>query len=80
MVSLYWFTSTLPRGLYHAALVKGFLEGNPHPISKEKPLGYSLFPHDLALLPNAWAKQIYPNLVLFRTHPAVSNILRFVQP
>ncbi|KAL2816210.1 Alpha/Beta hydrolase protein [Aspergillus cavernicola] len=80
MVSLYWFTSTFPRGLYHAELVKNFLSGKPHPISKEKPLGYSLFPYDLALLPHAWAKQIYPNLVLFRTHLKGGHFASLEQP
>ena len=68
MTSLYWFTSTFPRGLYHAALVKNFLAGRRHPITKEKPLGYSQYQYDMAMLPESWAREIYPNLVLFRRH------------
>lgn len=76
MVSFYWFTCTFPRSLYHAELVKNYLQGAAHPISKYKPLGYSLFAHDLAVLPEPWAEEIYPNLVFFRSHSAVS-CLRF---
>lgn len=74
MVSFYWFTRTFPRSLYHATLVKDLLAGHPHPISMEKPLGYSLFPYDLVVLPKAWAKEIYPNLAFFRSHSKVSDI------
>ncbi|CAG8295087.1 unnamed protein product [Penicillium olsonii] len=75
MISFYWFTRTFPRSLYHAELVRNISQGKPHPISKQKPLGYSLFPHDLAVLPKAWAEELYPNLILFKAHSAVSNIL-----
>jgi hypothetical protein len=77
MTTLYWFTSTFPRALYHAELVKNVLAGKPHPISKEKPMGYSLFPCDLVLLPKAWAREIYPNLVLYETHDKVSALSTF---
>jgi hypothetical protein len=77
MTTLYWFTSTFPRALYHAELVKNVLAGKPHPISKEKPMGYSLFPYDLVLLPKAWAREIYPNLVLYETHDKVSALSTF---
>ena len=75
MVSFYWFTGTFPRSLYHAELVKSYFRGNKHPISKEKPLGYSLFAHDLAVLPKAWAEEMHPNLIFFRAHSSVSNII-----
>lgn len=68
MASFYWFTSTFPRGLYHAALVKNILAGRRHPITKAKPLGYSRYPYDMAMLPESWAREIYPNLVLVRRH------------
>lgn len=74
MVSFYWFTQTFPRSLYHATLVRNYLAGDPHPISTEKPLGYSLFPYDLAVLPKDWAQEIYPNLVFFKRHSKVSDI------
>ncbi|KZL64874.1 epoxide hydrolase [Colletotrichum tofieldiae] len=80
MVSFYWFTDTFPRGLYHAEMVKGLSEGKPHPTSKEKPLGYSMFAHDLAVLPQAWAKQIYPNLAFFKTHSMARHFASLEQP
>ena len=73
MVSLWWFTDTFPQSLYHAELVKNYRVGSPHPTSKEKPLGYSQFPNDHAILPHAWAKQLYPNLVFFNAHSRVSD-------
>lgn len=41
--------------------------------SMEKPLGYTLFPYDLAVLPKTWAEEIYPNLAFFRSHSKVSD-------
>lgn len=73
MVSFYWHTRTFPRSLYHAEIVKNLLQGGTYPISKEKPLGYSLFSQDLAILPKAWAEDLYPNLVFFKAHQAVST-------
>jgi hypothetical protein len=80
MTTLYWFTSTFPRALYHAELVKNVLAGKPHPISTEKPLGYSLFPYDLVVLPETWAREIYPNLVAYKTHDRVSHHSFLVSP
>ncbi|KAL3463727.1 Alpha/Beta hydrolase protein [Aspergillus heterothallicus] len=80
MATLYWFTSTFPRALYHAELAMKVLAGKSHPISKEKPMGYSLFPYDLALLPSAWAREIYPNLVFFRGHSAGGHFGGLEQP
>ncbi|KAL3495085.1 Alpha/Beta hydrolase protein [Aspergillus germanicus] len=80
MTTLYWFTSTFPRALYHAELVKNVLAGKPHPISKEKPLGYSLFPYDLVVLPQAWAREIYPNLVAYKTHDKGGHFGALEQP
>ncbi|KZL84312.1 epoxide hydrolase [Colletotrichum incanum] len=80
MVSFYWFTDTFPRSLYHAEMVKGLSEGKPHPTSKEKPLGYSMFVHDLAVLPQAWAKQIYPNLAFFKAHSMGGHFASLEQP
>ncbi|KAL3461682.1 Alpha/Beta hydrolase protein [Aspergillus heterothallicus] len=76
MTTLYWFTSTFPRALYHAELVKSVLAGKPHPISKEKPMGYSLFPHDLVPLPKAWASEIYPNLIINHLPSSKKTIIR----
>ncbi|KAI1329809.1 Alpha/Beta hydrolase protein [Xylariaceae sp. FL0255] len=67
-ISFYWFTDTFSRSLYHATLVKMALANKPHPISMSKPLGYSHFAHDLVILPRAWAEEIYPNLMLYKSH------------
>ncbi|KAL7928265.1 Alpha/Beta hydrolase protein [Trichoderma chlorosporum] len=80
MVSLYWFTDTFPRSLYHAQILQNLLRGSSLPISKEKPLGYSLFPRDLALLPKAWAHHLYPNLVFFKAHDIGGHFARLEQP
>lgn len=72
MVSLYWFTDTFSRSLYHAQVIQTVLKGDALPISKEKPLGYSMFPRDLVVLPEAWAHHLYPNLVFFKAHDIVS--------
>ncbi|CAG8218983.1 unnamed protein product [Penicillium salamii] len=80
MVSFYWFTRTFPRSLYHAELVRKRFQRNAHPISKQKPLGYSLFPHDLAVLPKAWAEELYPNLVFFKAHSAGGHFASLERP
>lgn len=78
MASFYWFTDTFPRSLYHAQVLQTLLKGNPIPISKEKPLGYSQFSRDLALLPKAWVYQLYPNLVFFKAHEMVRSAVIFI--
>ncbi|PON25864.1 epoxide hydrolase [Trichoderma gamsii] len=80
MVSLYWFTDTFSRSLYHAQVIQTVLRGDALPISKEKPLGYSMFPRDLVLLPEAWAHQLYPNLVFFKAHDIGGHFARLEQP
>ncbi|PKK53464.1 hypothetical protein CI102_2082 [Trichoderma harzianum] len=80
MASFYWFTDTFPRSLYHAQVLQTLLKGNPIPISKEKPLGYSQFSRDLALLPKAWAYELYPNLVFFKAHEMGGHFARLEQP
>lgn len=80
MASFYWFTDTFPRSLYHAQVLQTLLKRNPMPISKEKPLGYSQFSRDLALLPKAWAYQLYPNLVFFKAHEMGGHFARLEQP
>ncbi|KAL4886160.1 Alpha/Beta hydrolase protein [Aspergillus karnatakaensis] len=80
MVTLWWFTSTLPRSLYHAELVKKLMSGKPHEISTEKPMGYSLFEYDLALVPEAWVRELYPNLVAFNRHDPGAHFASLEQP
>ncbi|KAJ1324493.1 microsomal epoxide hydrolase [Microdochium nivale] len=79
-VSFYWFTNTFPSSLYHAELVKKVMAGETLPISKEKPMGYSLFAHDLAVLPRAWAEELYPNLRLFKFHAEGGHFASLEQP
>ncbi|KAH7036014.1 Alpha/Beta hydrolase protein [Microdochium trichocladiopsis] len=79
-VSFYWFTDTFPNCLYHAELVKKVMAGSTLPISTEKPMGYSLFAHDLAILPRAWAEELYPNLKLFRFHAEGGHFASLEQP
>ncbi|KAH8668695.1 Alpha/Beta hydrolase protein [Xylariales sp. PMI_506] len=80
LVSFYWFTNTFPRSLYHAEVLQTIFQGKPLPITKVKPLGYTLFPGDLCLLPHGWAKQLYPNLVFFRSQPLGGHFGRMEQP
>ncbi|KAI0197639.1 Alpha/Beta hydrolase protein [Astrocystis sublimbata] len=80
IVSFYWFTEAFPRSLYHATLVRNLFAGKPHPTSMEKPLGYSFFAHDLAVLPKPWAEEIYPNLALFKAHSEGGHFASIEQP
>lgn len=41
------------------------------PTSKEKPFGYSVFPSENSLVPEAWAEQIYPNLAFYKRNEKV---------
>ncbi|KAL4904250.1 hypothetical protein BDW74DRAFT_154514 [Aspergillus multicolor] len=79
-VTLYWLTSTFPRSLYHASLAKNVLAGIPHPITKSKPLGYSVFPYDMAFVPEAWAREIYGNLVAYRRRGEGGHLGALEQP
>ncbi|KXJ86837.1 epoxide hydrolase [Microdochium bolleyi] len=79
-VTFYWFTNTFPSSLYHAELVKKVMAGETLPISKVKPMGYSLYAHDLAILPRAWAEELYPNLKLFKFHAEGGHFASLEQP
>ncbi|GIJ86533.1 hypothetical protein Asppvi_005422 [Aspergillus pseudoviridinutans] len=80
LISFYWFTQTFPRSLYHANLVKNYSVGIPHPISTEKPLGYSMFAYDLAVLPKPWVQEIYPNLAFFNAHSKGGHFASLERP
>jgi hypothetical protein len=71
-VTLYWFTGTFSTSLYHATAAMRYLSNTPFPVSKEKPLGYSWFPYDLVVFPQAWAQEVYPNMVFYKSHSKVS--------
>ena len=79
-MTFYWFTNTFPSSLYHAELVKKVMAGETLPISKVKPMGYSLYAHDLAILPRAWAEELYPNLKLFKFHAEGGHFASLEQP
>ncbi|KAI0141902.1 Alpha/Beta hydrolase protein [Xylariaceae sp. FL1272] len=79
-ITFYWFTNTLPRGLYHATIAMSHASGKPYPISMEKPLCYSFFPYDLVVLPKAWAQEFYPNLTLFKAHREGGHFAPLEQP
>ncbi|KAH8651663.1 Alpha/Beta hydrolase protein [Ilyonectria robusta] len=71
LVSFYWYTDTFPRSLYpYRALAASASSGGffSVPTSKEKPFGYSVFPAENILVPEAWAEQIYPNLAFYKRH------------
>lgn len=78
MVSLYWFTSTFPRCIYpYRSILASHTK--PLPISREKPLGYSYFPQELAGLPEAW-DSLFPNLKFRSSHSKVRGpVLRYDQ-
>ncbi|KAE8349384.1 alpha/beta-hydrolase [Aspergillus coremiiformis] len=69
-VSLYWFTETFPRSIYH------YREVFPPPKTMHtldprwyirKPFGHSYFPRELLPAPRAWVEAT-GNLVFFREH------------
>lgn len=68
MISLYWFTSSLPRCIwpYRQLMFNGHGE-----ISKTKPLGYSVF-KDISITPKAWSKH-FPNMKFRKEHDKVSK-------
>jgi hypothetical protein len=71
LVGFYWYTDTFPRSLYpYRALAASASSGGYFsvPTSKEKPFGYSVFPAENILVPEAWAEQIYPNLAFYKRH------------
>ncbi|PWY83538.1 alpha/beta-hydrolase [Aspergillus heteromorphus CBS 117.55] len=69
-VSLYWFTETFPRSIYH------YRENVPPPKVKhaedprwyiEKPFGFSYYPMELVPVPRVWVETT-GNLVFWKTH------------
>lgn len=78
LVTFYWYTDSLPRSLYpyRGIVASGNRNGllSPVPTSKEKPFGHSVFPSEILVLPESWAKQTYPNLVYYKRNEKVSSI------
>ncbi|KAJ0165051.1 putative epoxide hydrolase [Colletotrichum tanaceti] len=83
MISLYWFTSTVPRSLYpYRPLAESIITGKamPIPTSRETPFGYSAFYEELSYMPKPWAQKAYPNLSFHRTHDKGGHFAALEQP
>ncbi|KAM5521537.1 epoxide hydrolase [Fusarium oxysporum f. sp. phaseoli] len=68
MVNFYWYTDSSARSMYiypAAARAAGRNELLPVATSLEKPFGYSVFPMENLFLTEAYAEEIYPNMVYF---------------
>lgn len=76
MLSLYWFTSSVPRCIYPYRAIFGRAAEDPG-ISTTKPLGYSAF-KDIGVLPEVWCKQ-FPNLKFRKAHSEVSDRRRVLR-
>jgi microsomal epoxide hydrolase len=75
MVTFYWVTDTLPRSMWPYRVLTGIV-GAPipaMPFSLTKPFGFSSFPIEQSVVPQKWAEQLFPNLVLFSKHSIVSD-------
>ncbi|KAH7374487.1 epoxide hydrolase [Plectosphaerella cucumerina] len=83
LVSFYWYTDTFQRSMYpYRALAASQATGGLFtvPTSKEKPFGYSVFPAENLLVPEAWARQIYPNLALYKRNEKGGHFAALEQP
>ncbi|KAM5527877.1 epoxide hydrolase [Fusarium oxysporum f. sp. phaseoli] len=83
MASFYWYTDTFPRSVYPYRSIAGAVTSNAIftvPTSKEKPFGYSVFPSEIMLLPQAWAKEVFPNLVFYRRNDKGGHFAALEQP
>ncbi|TQN69292.1 putative epoxide hydrolase [Colletotrichum shisoi] len=61
LVGFYWYTNTYPRSLYLYHYVAEAAASDvlfAVPTSREKPFGYSVFPAENILVPEAWARQV----------------------
>lgn len=66
MVSLYWFTNSFPRCIYP---YRNALSGRYGTFGKtDKPIGFSYFPRELTVMPESWAKVLYPGLIRYRNY------------
>ncbi|KAI5464361.1 putative hydrolases or acyltransferase [Mariannaea sp. PMI_226] len=75
----YWLTRTYPSTLWsYRSIAKEGVQGLP--TSREKPLGYSLFPRELGVVPRPWAEKLYPNLISYVVHEKGSHFPGLEQP
>lgn len=76
LVGFYWYTNTYPRSLY---LYHYIAEAEASdvlfavPTSREKSFGYSVFPAENILVPEAGAKQVYPDLAFYERNEKVKQ-------
>ncbi|KAK1489133.1 epoxide hydrolase [Colletotrichum cuscutae] len=83
MVSFYWYTDTFPRSMYPYHALASAATANvlfSVATSKEKPVGYSVFPAENILLPKAWAEKAYPNLVFYKRNDKGGHFAALEQP
>ncbi|CCF37424.1 epoxide hydrolase [Colletotrichum higginsianum] len=77
LVGFYWYTKTYPRSLY---LYHYIAEAEASdvlfavPTSREKSFGYSVFPAENILVPEAGAKQVYPDLAFYERNEKQSRV------
>ncbi|OJJ48645.1 hypothetical protein ASPZODRAFT_130746 [Penicilliopsis zonata CBS 506.65] len=72
-VSLYWFTNTFSRSIYHYRQKPADFPFH------DKPLGYSYYPMELAPFPKSWVETI-GNLVFFREHQKGGHFAALERP
>ncbi|KAF9871296.1 subtilase [Colletotrichum karsti] len=76
LVSFYWYTDTLPRSLYPYRALAAAAAADvlfTVPTSREKPFGYSVFPAENILMPQAWAQKAYSNLAYYKRNDKASS-------
>ncbi|KAF2200651.1 epoxide hydrolase-like protein [Delitschia confertaspora ATCC 74209] len=76
-VTLYWFTSSMPRSIYPYRELFGGPPGGPPYI--EKPFGFSLFPYDVAMGTRKNAEK-NGNLVFYRQHERGGHFAALEKP
>ncbi|KAI9148733.1 epoxide hydrolase [Paramyrothecium foliicola] len=84
LVSFYWFTDTISRSIYpyRGIVASGNWNGllSSIPTSNKKPFGYSVFPSEIIMVPELWAKKIFPNLVYYRRNDKGGHFAALEQP
>ncbi|KAF4815911.1 putative epoxide hydrolase [Colletotrichum siamense] len=83
LVTFYWHTNSFSRNLYpYRPMAEAAVEDKLFnvPTSKAKPFGYSVFPAENILMPEAWAKNAYPNLVYYKRNQKGGHFAALEQP
>ena len=73
-VSFYWHTKSYGRAMWsYRSLTSGIGGALPaFPLSLSKPVGFSAFPIEMAILPRSWSQHLFPNIVFYASHEKVS--------